>query len=510
MGAATVCARTSVAACPTFPSVRRMAPMYARHVFLTGQPGVGKTTLVRAVVRALRDAEALRSGDDETKATAPLVKGFVTVEARNAAGDRTGFDVETVPGSPSGAVDRGPLARAATNGRAPPKGVPAVGKYAVDVASFESLAVPSISKDASSSESGPACGKRARVTVIDEVGKMEMFSERFMAEVWDALSDTSTRVLGTIPTPRYGRVIADVERVRNDPEVAVVHLKRDNRDAAANAVASVLTEAAGKEEGDVAEPFDVASLAPFLQEGQALKLARTDAGRWSRGKKNTAWEDENPAEKTAKEKDAVVPPSGRPFRADAGLGGCGPLVDVDGSTPPRVLLVGETASPLPDTPGEAYAERSMWKVLDDVLGLRRDGGRREAVVEQAEKNLRATKAGIAVWDVLGNVHSKAARGAEKKAEKKVPREDVPNDVMGFLRAHPTVTRVCFIGTKARATFAKHHAEAMSMSGGATVLVKGERGYQEVALCVLPSSSGANTRVSHAAKVKEWTAALIDS
>ena len=43
-------------------------------------------------------------------------------------------------------------------------------------------------------------------------------------------------------------------------------------------------------------------------------------------------------------------------------------------------------------------ERSMWKVLDDVLGAAGRGPEKsQTVVDQAEKNRRATHAGIAIW-----------------------------------------------------------------------------------------------------------------
>jgi nucleoside-triphosphatase THEP1 len=129
-----------------------------------------------------------------------LVSGFITEECREwgsdgggGMGNRTGFDVVTLP-PPGIAPKRGPLARRNAEGTTPPKGTPSVGKYAVDVTSFETLAIPSISASASAAADG--LHKRARVTVVDEVGKMEMFGEPFMTAVWDALADPSTTVLG--------------------------------------------------------------------------------------------------------------------------------------------------------------------------------------------------------------------------------------------------------------------------------------------------------------------------
>nr|XP_051677424.1 cancer-related nucleoside-triphosphatase isoform X2 [Oryctolagus cuniculus] len=93
----------------------------ARHVFLTGPPGVGKTTLIQ------KTSEVLRS-------SGVPVDGFYTEEVRQG-GRRIGFDVVTLSGS------RGPLSR---TGSEPPPGKREcrVGQYVVDVTSFEQLALP--------------------------------------------------------------------------------------------------------------------------------------------------------------------------------------------------------------------------------------------------------------------------------------------------------------------------------------------------------------------------------
>ncbi|XP_040611237.1 cancer-related nucleoside-triphosphatase isoform X3 [Mesocricetus auratus] len=93
----------------------------ARHVFLTGPPGVGKTTLIQ------KASEVLQS-------SGVPVDGFYTQEVRQG-GRRIGFDVVTLSGA------RGPLSRV---GSQHPPGKPEcrVGQYVVDLASFEQLALP--------------------------------------------------------------------------------------------------------------------------------------------------------------------------------------------------------------------------------------------------------------------------------------------------------------------------------------------------------------------------------
>lgn len=90
------------------------------HIFLTGQPGVGKSTLIQKVL---------------TKFKASVrIQGFYTGEVRSG-GERIGFDVTTLPESLNGPLSRVGSAK---------KGDPVVGKYVVDLASFETLGLPTL------------------------------------------------------------------------------------------------------------------------------------------------------------------------------------------------------------------------------------------------------------------------------------------------------------------------------------------------------------------------------
>ena len=80
--------------------------LLARHIFLTGQPGVGKTTLACASVQGVPAC------------------GFYTAECRSASGERQGFDVVVL-----GSDERGPLARL---GSAAPSYTPTVVKVTSD------------------------------------------------------------------------------------------------------------------------------------------------------------------------------------------------------------------------------------------------------------------------------------------------------------------------------------------------------------------------------------------
>jgi nucleoside-triphosphatase THEP1 len=97
-----------------------------QHIFITSPPGVGKTTMVQRLLKQLRDdvGEVLD------------MSGFYTEELRKGP-ERTGFDLVKVGGT--GRQEDGPHRDAlARLGQDQPK----VGKYTVDVASFERFGLP--------------------------------------------------------------------------------------------------------------------------------------------------------------------------------------------------------------------------------------------------------------------------------------------------------------------------------------------------------------------------------
>jgi nucleoside-triphosphatase len=127
-------------------------------ILLTGVPGVGKTTVIRKIVALM--------GDDAA--------GFYTEETREA-GKRTGFDIITLDG------------RRAVLSRKNKKSKYMVGKYGVDLRQMDSVAVPAIDDAVS----------RNKTIIIDEIGKMELFSNAFRESVSRAF-DSPNRVVAVI------------------------------------------------------------------------------------------------------------------------------------------------------------------------------------------------------------------------------------------------------------------------------------------------------------------------
>mmetsp|Transcript_5978 Transcript_5978/g.9680 ORF Transcript_5978/g.9680 Transcript_5978/m.9680 type:complete len:163 (-) Transcript_5978:456-944(-) len=153
------------------------------NILITGPPGCGKTTLITKICSSFRHLQPV---------------GFYTEEVRDIdTARRVGFDIVTLDGK------RIPLARV---DRSRGKHGPSVGKYRVDVSAFERLVIPILREAETSS-----------LAVIDEIGKMELFSREFQAQVRKLLDSAATVVLGTIPCPRDGRErtgIAFVDMIR--------------------------------------------------------------------------------------------------------------------------------------------------------------------------------------------------------------------------------------------------------------------------------------------------------
>lgn len=68
------------------------------------------------------------------------------------------------------------------------------------------------------------CEGSKRVFVIDEIGKMELFSQAFIRAVRQTLDGSSCSILGTIPVPK-GKPLTLVEEVRSRQDVKIFMVK---------------------------------------------------------------------------------------------------------------------------------------------------------------------------------------------------------------------------------------------------------------------------------------------
>ena len=159
-----------------------MASVY----LLTGSPGTGKTTVIKQAIAG-----------SEIKAG-----GFYTEEIRSC-GTRQGFRIITLDGQDAilAHVDTPSHYR--------------VSKYGVDITNLDNIGVAAINRAL----------KESDLIVIDEIGKMELFSPGFREAVLKAI-DSGKKVLGTImlnPHP----FADDIKRNLN---VNVIELTRANHD----------------------------------------------------------------------------------------------------------------------------------------------------------------------------------------------------------------------------------------------------------------------------------------
>uniref|UniRef100_A0A8D2DHJ3 Nucleoside-triphosphatase, cancer-related n=1 Tax=Sciurus vulgaris TaxID=55149 RepID=A0A8D2DHJ3_SCIVU len=144
----------------------------------------GKTTLIQ------KASEVLQS-------SGVPVDGFYTEEV-GQGGRRTGFDVVTLSGV------RGPLSRVRSE-PLPGKCECWVGQYVVD--DFFQVV-------------GTSHHEKLEECVINEIRKMELFSQPFIQAVRQTLSSPATIVLGTIPAPK-GKSLVLVEEIRGRSDVKV-------------------------------------------------------------------------------------------------------------------------------------------------------------------------------------------------------------------------------------------------------------------------------------------------
>jgi nucleoside-triphosphatase len=152
---------------------------------LTGRPGCGKTTLIRRLVEALGAAAG----------------GFYTGEVRRQ-GRREGFSITTLDGQTATLAG----IHIASRHR--------VSKYGVDLEALDGVGVPAIERATAEAE----------LVVVDEIGKMELLSNRFRQAVLSAL-ESDKLILGSIMLAPHPW--ADAIKAR--AEVSLIVLTEANR-----------------------------------------------------------------------------------------------------------------------------------------------------------------------------------------------------------------------------------------------------------------------------------------
>jgi len=155
-------------------------------LLITGRPGIGKTTLIKKVIKR----SSLRWG------------GFYTQEIR-VKNNRVGFKIISLSG------EKGVLAHKDIKSKYK------VGKYYINIHDLEVIAARSVNT---------ALIERKPV-VIDEIGKMEIMSDKFKNAVNMAFQ-ISPLVMATI-SQHETSYINSIKRIENAILIEVTHENRD-------------------------------------------------------------------------------------------------------------------------------------------------------------------------------------------------------------------------------------------------------------------------------------------
>ncbi|MFH1627443.1 MAG: NTPase [Pseudomonadota bacterium] len=162
--------------------------MRLRHdkTLITGRPGVGKTTLIQEIMERMRSVH---------------MAGFYTAEIRSK-GSRQGFELHGLNGK------RRTLAHVDMD--SPDR----VGKYGVDTGGFEAFL-----------EILDLLNPDVELIVIDEIGKMELFSNRFRSLVHDVLNSRK-QLLASIALEGEGFI----REIKQRSDIHLLEVTRENRD----------------------------------------------------------------------------------------------------------------------------------------------------------------------------------------------------------------------------------------------------------------------------------------
>jgi nucleoside-triphosphatase len=171
-----------------------------KNIFLTGAPSSGKTTLIRKVIARL---------------SLPAT-GFYTEEER-VEGKRVGFLMKTIGGK-SGYLAHQDI-RSDFHVR----------RYGVSIENIETIAVPSITP------------RNGHIIILDEIGKMECFSDMFKEAALAAL-DSLHIVIGTITLGGDDFIT----RIKGRNDIEIHEVTEESRDALPDLILERVTHLLGQ------------------------------------------------------------------------------------------------------------------------------------------------------------------------------------------------------------------------------------------------------------------------
>jgi nucleoside-triphosphatase len=162
--------------------MQKMKMSMSRVLILTGAPGVGKTTVLAKTVEALK-TKGVRVG------------GMVTREVREG-NVRVGFEILDLTNNKHGWL-------AHVNGQSGPQ----IGKYHVNLNDLDNVGVAAIAQ----------ATEKCDVIAIDEIGPMELFSQKFKQAVTQAL-ESKKLILTVVHGKAKDQIVTQIKR-RVDAEI---------------------------------------------------------------------------------------------------------------------------------------------------------------------------------------------------------------------------------------------------------------------------------------------------
>ncbi len=161
-----------------------------KNILITGMPRSGKSTLINKVISDIKNKV-----------------GFVTNEIREQ-GERTGFEVET--------HSRGKQLLSSKKINTPYK----VSSYSVDLENFESI-LPEVENFQPND-----------FLYLDEIGEMELFSDKFKELTLKYLDSENTCLAG------ISKIYSDefTEQIKNRSDVTIFEITEENREEVYNKV----------------------------------------------------------------------------------------------------------------------------------------------------------------------------------------------------------------------------------------------------------------------------------
>jgi nucleoside-triphosphatase len=167
---------------------------------ITGKPGIGKSTIIKAVIKRLK-AEGIAVG------------GMLTADIHEG-GVRVGFSLEDI-----NTGEKGILAHAHHRQTGPKV---KVGKYTVNLADLDSIGADSIKN--ALAQPDPI------IIIVDEIGPMELKSKRFIEAVEEAM-ESGKSMLVSVHQRSEHELVTRVKR-----EFEMFEVTQENRDEIANRI----------------------------------------------------------------------------------------------------------------------------------------------------------------------------------------------------------------------------------------------------------------------------------